>query len=285
MAARNQDCNAVALTWVFPVLGICLAVALSWGLGWLQGRERELRSQTPNSYAAAAKRDVERSCLGNDPRVVFECVNAKVENAYETAHDEQDLSAQQRAAFSALISSIFGFFSLILSVIGVWYVKRTLDATLQAVNDTSDATKAMLRQNEISFEKERGHLKSLYCEAHQFQPGNIVSVIKFENIGASLCEIYGFSFEFTDSAMFPLHLSEPSEGLQIKIAPGTLGDLGASSTSPVCVPVFLHGIVVYKTAGSTNHRSHFSFYLVSGAGNDGKNLIAALASLNMPNDT
>ncbi|MBF5090461.1 hypothetical protein F1640_10635 [Novosphingobium sp. NBM11] len=150
MSDGDRNGNSKALNWVPPVVGVFLAVSLSWGIGWLQAREEYKRENTPTAYAEAAKKDAERACVGVEPRAVFECVNEKTEAAYQTAHDEQDLSAQQRAASSALASSVLSFFSLLLSGIGVWYVKRTLDATLQAVKDTGDATDEMRKANAIS---------------------------------------------------------------------------------------------------------------------------------------
>lgn len=155
MSGSNRSGNAKALDWVLPLFGITLAVALAWGFGWLQAREEYKREQASNSYAAAAKQDAQSACIGTDPGAVFECVNEKAKTAYQTAHDEQDLSAQQRAASSALASTVLSFLALALSGIGVWYIKRTLDATLEAVEDTGKATKAMERQNEIAESAQR----------------------------------------------------------------------------------------------------------------------------------
>ncbi|MBP6363610.1 MAG: hypothetical protein KA233_07550 [Novosphingobium sp.] len=113
----------------------------------------------PTAYAEAAKKDAERACVGTDPSVVFKCVSEKAETAYQTAHDEQDLSAQQRAASSALVTAILSFLALALSGVGVWFVKRTLDATLEAVEDTGKATQAMERQNELAQHAQRPWLK------------------------------------------------------------------------------------------------------------------------------
>ena len=150
MSRSNRSGDSKALDWAFPLTGIVLALLLALGIGWLQAREEHKRQQTPTSYAEAAKNDAERACVGTDPRAVFVCVNEKVKTAYQTARDEQDLSAQQRAASSALATAVFSFFALTLSGVGVWYVKRTLDATLEAVQDTGKATKAMERQNELA---------------------------------------------------------------------------------------------------------------------------------------
>lgn len=155
MSGSNRSGNSKAIDWAFPLTGIIIAIALAWGVGWLQAREEYNRQQTPKAYAEAAKKDAERACIGIDPRAVFECVSEKAETAYQTAHDEQDLSAQQRAASSALITAVLSFLALVLSGFGVWFVKKTLDATLAAVEDTGRATEAMERQNELVVQAQR----------------------------------------------------------------------------------------------------------------------------------
>jgi hypothetical protein len=139
-----------SLDWTLPVIGVVLVVFLSWGVGWLQASEKQKRQQTPAAYQNGAKQHAQRTCIGIEPSAVFECVYEHVETAKQTAHDEQDLSAQQRAASSALAAAAIAFFTLIITGIGVWFVKRTLEATLEAVEDTGRATDAMHDANEIA---------------------------------------------------------------------------------------------------------------------------------------
>lgn len=91
---------------------------------------------------------------------MFECVNDRVEAATDRAQAEQDLSAQQRAATSALIAAIVGLITLGVSVAGVWFVKRTLDATLEAVEDTGLATRAMQEANVLADRNARQQLRA-----------------------------------------------------------------------------------------------------------------------------
>jgi len=134
-------------------------VILVYIFGFINGREAERRQQTPAYYSQAAKTDAERACGGGETAAVFECVYEQVEASQEQARGEQDLSAQQRAATSALVSAALAFLTLVVTAVGVWLVKRTLDATLEAVEDTNIATKAMQRQNEMTAEAQRPWLK------------------------------------------------------------------------------------------------------------------------------
>jgi hypothetical protein len=132
----------------FAAIVLCCFIVgiLTYG----QGRENERRHQAPASYAKAAMADAQNACVGREGTAAFECIYEKVEAAQEQARGEQDLSAQQKAANAALISAIVAFFTLILSGVGVWYVRGTLRATLKAVEDTGKATEAMLEANRIA---------------------------------------------------------------------------------------------------------------------------------------
>lgn len=153
--------------WAFPVVGLLFAIFLAWAVGWLQASEAYKRELIPNVYTVAAKKDAEYTCIGDDAAAVFECVNQKVEVAHQTAHDEQDLTAQQRAASSALASAVTSFLALVLSAVGVWFVKRTLDATLIAVEDTGKATRAMEKQNDLAEASQRPWVS---CEIVELYP-------------------------------------------------------------------------------------------------------------------
>ena len=150
MYGSNRSENAKVINWPLPLAGIVLSLSLAWGVGWLEAREEYQREYAPKSYSAAAKQDAKSACVGTEPGAVFECVNEKAKTAYQTAHDEQDLSAQQRAASSALITAVLSALALALSGVGVWYVKRTLDATLKAVEHNGKATVAMDESNSIA---------------------------------------------------------------------------------------------------------------------------------------
>ena len=134
----------------FSALFLLGVAVLIYPLAFLSGRQAERRQQAPASYSQSAQADAERACARLKGSAAFECIYEKVESAQEQARAEQDLSAQQLAANSAFASALVSLLTLIVTGIGVWFVKRTLDATLKAVEDTGEATQAMLRQNQLS---------------------------------------------------------------------------------------------------------------------------------------
>ena len=149
---NRTEVIAAASLCALAVFGVLI---LAYALGNLNGREAKSRDQTPASYSQAAKADANRSCIGRQSAALFECVYERVEASQEQARGEHDLSAQQRAASAALAAAVVAFLTLTVTGIGVWFVKRTLDATLEAVRDTSIATKAMERQNELAASAQR----------------------------------------------------------------------------------------------------------------------------------
>ena len=131
-----------AVGWIVLLLGILITVALAWGVGWLQAREKYQTQQNAAAYERAAEQEAQRSCVGRKAPAVFECVYEKIESGQQQAHDQEDLRAQQRAASSALVSALISVATLLLSGFGLWYVKGTLDATRDAVEKASDGAKA-----------------------------------------------------------------------------------------------------------------------------------------------
>lgn len=80
---------------------------------------------------------------------------ATTQTARQELRADADLQAQQDMAFYALLMFIATAATVILTGLGLYFIKRTLDATLRAVEDTGKATQAMLRQTEIAEEARR----------------------------------------------------------------------------------------------------------------------------------
>ncbi len=124
-------------------LALCLIVGAVF---YSEGAKTERYRQQPYAYAVSAKQNAKNTCVGVNPAAVFECVFDEVERSREDARAEQDIDAQQAMAVWALTMVIVSAVTTIVTGIGVWFVKRTLDATLVAVDETGKATLAMDRQ-------------------------------------------------------------------------------------------------------------------------------------------
>ena len=128
-------------------LALCCAIVAI--LAYTAGRNNERRDRAPAAYEAAARNSAESQCASLELRAAFDCIYEKVESSQDQARERQDLTAQQQAAFAALSSALLALLTLGITATGVIYVKRTLDATLDAVADTSKATQAMVRQTDL----------------------------------------------------------------------------------------------------------------------------------------
>jgi len=144
--------------WLFPLIGLLVAIGLAFGVGALQGREFERRSLSRSQHVHAATADTAKLCMRKQGRDLVDCVQAVVEEAETASHDEQDLTAQQQAAWAAILNTIFGSLSMAGALLGLVWIKGTLDATRQAGIETAEATEAMRHANQVAEEAARGWL-------------------------------------------------------------------------------------------------------------------------------
>lgn len=147
---RSSEPATLGAFGYFSAIALCCIIV--GGLAYGLGRQDERRYETPASYAKAAKADAQSACAEQEKATAFECIYEKVQASQEQARGEEDLRAQQQASNSALLSTIISFLALIVTGAGVWFVKRTLAATLEAVKDTRKATVAVQEANEIARE-------------------------------------------------------------------------------------------------------------------------------------
>ncbi|MEZ5695388.1 MAG: hypothetical protein R3E18_02835 [Sphingomonadaceae bacterium] len=158
MSDSNRGERNQALGSGLAVLAAIALVSVIVGvLAYSQGIESERRNEYPPAYAETAKADALRSCAGGEVSAVFECVYEKVEASQSQARAEQDLDAQQGMKFWAAIMAILTLGTMILTGIALWFIKGTLEATVIMAGETQEltaetvkATKAMIRQNEIT---------------------------------------------------------------------------------------------------------------------------------------
>lgn len=136
-------------TLIIGVVALIYATGLTFGIG--AGRD-ELSSR--ELYQAEKDRAV-YSCTALPPSSIPACLEEALEGAQAASDSRQDLFAQKDMARYSLWMVVAAFLSLGITAVGVYFVKRTLDATLVAVEDTSAATKAMVRQNDLSEQAQR----------------------------------------------------------------------------------------------------------------------------------
>lgn len=142
---RSQDLIAAGLGAVALFGAVVLAFAIGGTLGVNSGRDQV----SAREHYENTKQDNLRACVGREGPAAVECVSEAIEAAQEQSDSRQDLYAQRDMSRWAFWLLILTGITVAITAVGVWFVKRTLEATLEAVEDTGKATKAMTRQNEL----------------------------------------------------------------------------------------------------------------------------------------
>lgn len=141
--------------WFLPLVGILFGLFGAWFIGTLQGGEYIRRQTAPHQHAQSAKDAAVAKCSGMQGGSLVECVREQIEAAEETARSEQDLTAQQQAAWGSMLGSTWGAIGLLVTVIGTILLYQQIKLTREAVQDTGRATKAMHDANEIAKQGQR----------------------------------------------------------------------------------------------------------------------------------
>lgn len=149
MSINNKAARvSILASYGFCGLAILGVIALVWALGRLDGRQAEQRHSQPHRHAIAAKEQAEADCTGRGGNDLFQCVYERIEKGEETARTEQDLTAQQRAAWAAMAAALFAFLSFPVGAVGLWALWRTFKqgeaALAQARNAVATENRAWM---------------------------------------------------------------------------------------------------------------------------------------------
>jgi hypothetical protein len=179
--------------WFLPLAGIVIALALAWFIGTLQGSERERRQSAPHQHAQSAKKRVLEECAGRNGPGLTECIQEQIETAEETARSEQDLTAQQQAAWGSIFGALWGGGALLVTAVGTVLLYEQIKLTRKAVEDTGQASSEMREANRIARQQMEASSKPLlipivqgpYIDADPlenptrlFQPGDEVRSVR-----------------------------------------------------------------------------------------------------------
>ena len=135
---------------LIAVVGIGLYWAMFYDMGYSSGRHERKANVEAEHYASDAATEIERKCPAKPAQAARECIARIVGSERESQREESDLAAQWKAADWVMWAGILAGVQVLATIIGLYFVKRTLDATLLAVEDTSAATEAMLKANKIA---------------------------------------------------------------------------------------------------------------------------------------
>lgn len=160
MRRGDQGNRTPALETLLAILFVLGGAAIAGATGWTFGVEAG-RDQVADRQHDDAKERALVTCRQGDAARVVECVTEAVEASYSQSEARRDLEAQQdmaRWAFWMLVASVLTFG---ITAVGVVYVRRTLDATLEAVEDAGRGTDKMAESNRIAREAAEGGAAAL----------------------------------------------------------------------------------------------------------------------------
>ncbi|UDF03493.1 hypothetical protein [Asticcacaulis sp. AND118] len=150
MSSGNRVKRSSLLEGLFVLAALLLSGTIFCSVSYMRGLEAGRdQSATRKHYQSERNRAV-HACINAQKAASIECVTKAVESAQEEAYAQKDLNVQREMSLWAFWMLVVSSITFIATVVGVYFVKRTLDATLQAVADTGAATAAMVEANKLA---------------------------------------------------------------------------------------------------------------------------------------
>ena len=140
----NRDRYGNVAPYIVLVIGLALVFifATEFASAWERARYEQQRT---SEYADNAEANIRRSCIGVDESAQTECVRQVVEASNEQQRAERDLSAQQEMARWALYMLAVSSAGLVITAVGIYYVRDTLIETRKSVQVTREIGEAQVR--------------------------------------------------------------------------------------------------------------------------------------------
>lgn len=157
MSGSNRGKGIAPLEALFCVLALLGLASVIYATGRTLGVDTGRSEVIAREHYEREKQNALNACSNGKVLASVECVTKAIESAQNKSETQQGLFAQQDSARWAFWSMMGAWVALGVTVVGVWFVKRTLDATWDALQEARDGTTAALiaaeagrRANEIS---------------------------------------------------------------------------------------------------------------------------------------
>lgn len=205
MPRGHRDARTASLEALFCILALLGVVTIGYATGRVFGVKSGRNEITAREHYDREKRNALRACSGSEGSTAVECVTKAIETAQEKSETRQDLYAQQDAARWGFWSVILAAVGTSFTALGVWYVKRTLDATLKAVEDTSKATVEIQKSNELSERLGTAQIRAYVIvslpEGYFDEGGTFHGSIRIHNTGETAAKLVFIRFQATAIGM------------------------------------------------------------------------------------
>lgn len=271
-AVRHRSHQIPPLAGLGVAAAILLSCVLVGGLSYLNGREAERRYQSPHHNAESAKTIAQRACAKDNTSDVVDCVYEHIEAGEEAAHSEQDLSAQQRAATSALVSTVIALVTLFISSVGLWALIKTLSQGQQTLERAREANELTKHQNRpfliltdivLEYDYDSAHLAVNYEVTNI---GNSLAIMEHCVVQLELGSRANFGAgQFGRPAVIPIR---PNEGY---VPPHRISGGGDAE---IMNPFFknpsqgnakLHGHIQYRDLLGVCRKNYFTYWVFTSA--------------------
>jgi len=190
MSGSNRSAGSPALDQGLAVLAAVILSCFIVGiLTFSWGRDSERDSQRAAEYHDYRERREGAFCAGLSGTLLAKCQIEQEQAAREAYQSERDLEAQRDMSLWALAVFIIGFVTAGLTLWALWYVRGTLLATREALEDTGKATFAMVDANRIAANAQRPWVVIEAGRPIIKQQGKSVMIrlpIVFRNIGKTV---------------------------------------------------------------------------------------------------
>jgi hypothetical protein len=128
---------------IYAALVVALGVGLYWWMfyqaGFSSGRREERAHVEREHYAADAANKLGNVCNGMSGAAAAKCGYQVAETEREGRRNESDLAAQWKAADWVFWAGIIGGAQLFVTAVGLFFIKRTLDANWGAMEAAQDS--------------------------------------------------------------------------------------------------------------------------------------------------
>jgi hypothetical protein len=152
--SNRDDYSQIGRIGILALIIVAWA-AMIWSMSAHYAAKRVRAEAATAQYAQSAAEQIERACASRSGLPLRECIREQVEANRGDQRSEQDLSAQQEMADWAFWMMVVSAVTMVLTAIALWFVRGTLEATREAVKDTSEATEAMRQANQIAAAAQR----------------------------------------------------------------------------------------------------------------------------------
>ncbi|MER9304161.1 hypothetical protein NKJ06_31565 [Mesorhizobium sp. M0293] len=140
---------------LWATIAICSFLLFVTALGFMSTRAYDRATQDYQTGRAydETRRQFEQRCAGLEGKEIFDCLKEQIETAREPSRSEEDVGAQKEMARWALallvVSGVLGVLTLIVTIVGVIFVRNTLEATRLGTSAAVDAAEAAIENNRI----------------------------------------------------------------------------------------------------------------------------------------